>query len=172
MQLKVRRAKSSRGLPKSCGGLGFRDFRSFNQALLAKQVWRLVHRDDSLLYRCLKARYFPRSSILQASIGYRPSFSWRSICSAKDVITEGSIWQIGNGQSVSIWGDPWLPGPGSGKVLSSVKELPSIAKVQDLIDSVQIRWKTDLVDLIFHPNEAIKIKGIPLAWSERNDLET
>ncbi|XP_057416032.1 uncharacterized protein LOC130710699 [Lotus japonicus] len=157
-------------LPKHSGGLGFRDFKCFNEALLAKQVWRLVQNKDSLLYKNLKARYFPRSSILEASVGFRPSFSWRSICAAKDVIKDGSTWKIGNGKAVSIWGDSWLPGPGSGNVLSSIKELPSTAKVDSLIDNIQRSWNTVLVDLIFHPIEAIKIKSIPLAWFEKEDL--
>ncbi|XP_057457734.1 uncharacterized protein LOC130748518 [Lotus japonicus] len=83
--------------PKACGGLGFRDFRSFNDALLAKQVWRLLHREDSLLFKCLKARYFPRSSLLDAPVGFRPSFAWRSICSARPIIKDGFVWKVGNG---------------------------------------------------------------------------
>ncbi|CAN0925270.1 Uncharacterized mitochondrial protein AtMg00310 [Linum grandiflorum] len=51
-------------LPQSAGGPGFRDFSLFNQALLAKQGWRLMHNPGLVLSKVLCAKYYPYTSFL------------------------------------------------------------------------------------------------------------
>ena len=53
--------------------MGFKSFQDFNDALLAKQCWRLVSNPDSLWARVIKARYFPRCSFWEAKKGARAS---------------------------------------------------------------------------------------------------
>jgi hypothetical protein len=59
--------------------MGFKDINAFNEALLAKQVWRILTEPHSLMAKTLKAKYFPQHQFLQAKMGSRPSYSWQSI---------------------------------------------------------------------------------------------
>jgi hypothetical protein len=51
---------------KKVGGMGFRTLREFNLTMLAKQGWRILQNDETLLSSCLKGRYFLRNSFLQS----------------------------------------------------------------------------------------------------------
>ncbi|KAA3480762.1 reverse transcriptase [Gossypium australe] len=94
--------------PKDAGGMDFKNLVLFNKALLAKQVWRILTQPKCLLAKVLKARYYPHSDILAANIGSYPSFTWRSICSARELIVKGLLWRVKNGSCINIWNDPWF----------------------------------------------------------------
>uniref|UniRef100_A0A803P9K1 RNase H type-1 domain-containing protein n=1 Tax=Cannabis sativa TaxID=3483 RepID=A0A803P9K1_CANSA len=58
---------------KSIGGLGFRSLKPFNQAMLAKQAWRIQTNQSPLLTNLFKAKYFSRTTFLNSSLGHSPS---------------------------------------------------------------------------------------------------
>jgi hypothetical protein len=95
--------------PKSEGGMGFRDLKYFNMAMLGKQAWRLMTNPTSLCARILKGKYFPNSNILQAKKGKHTSHTWRAIYDGKNVLQKGIIKRIGNGQNTKVWEDNWIP---------------------------------------------------------------
>ncbi|GAU20573.1 hypothetical protein TSUD_33200 [Trifolium subterraneum] len=93
---------------KKLGGMRFRNLSAFNEALLAKQGWRILAEPQTLLARTLKAKYFPQCKFLQAKPGYRSSYCWQSIQKASWILKRGCLWLIGNGQNTKIWEDRWI----------------------------------------------------------------
>ena len=87
---------------KENGGMEFKEIEKFNDALLAKQVWCMMHNPDSLCYKVFKARFFPNCSILEDNECTVGSYAWKSILSARDVVRKGMVWQDRNGQFVCI----------------------------------------------------------------------
>ena len=115
--------------PKKDGGLGFRDLKAFNIALLAKQGRCLQSNTRSLVHRVLKACYFPDCDFIDAELGQTPSYAWRSIMVAQDVVRDGHQWQVGDGTSIQIWRDKWLPKSSTFQVIFMPNTLPETATV-------------------------------------------
>ncbi|XP_021722379.1 uncharacterized protein LOC110689854 [Chenopodium quinoa] len=135
-------------VPKCFGGMGFKDLEIFNDALLGKQAWRLIHKDDSLLSRVLKAKYYPNSSFLDSYLGVGGSYSWRSVWSSKSLVKEGVIWRIGNGSNVNVWSNPWLADTEGRFVTSPVVE--GITNVSDLVDLENMEWNYEVISTAFN----------------------
>jgi hypothetical protein len=72
--------------PKGQGGIDFRDLRVFNQALLARQAWRLIQFPDSLCARVLKAKYYPQRELIDTMFPGDASPTWRAIEHGLDLL--------------------------------------------------------------------------------------
>ena len=94
--------------PKEQGWLGFQDSCLFNQALLARQAWRLLQAPESLCARVLQPKYYPGSNILSAVSTPNMSYTWRSILYGRELVKAGVRWGIANGQNVRNWQDIWI----------------------------------------------------------------
>lgn len=52
----------------------FEVFRNFNRSLLAKQIWKIIREPSSLVSKILKAQYFKNGDIMDAQLGFKPSY--------------------------------------------------------------------------------------------------
>ena len=89
--------------------MGFRDIRSFNLAMLAKQGWRLLQDQNSLLYSCFKTKYFPQCDFLEVNDCPNSFYVWKSLLVAQPILKKGCCWRVGNGASIRVLKDCWLP---------------------------------------------------------------
>lgn len=158
-------------LSKDKGGMGFRDLVSFNKALLAKQCWRLFQSPKSLTTTIIKAKYYPNTSFMDAKLGTKPSFAWRSIQGARDLIEAGTIWRIGNGQSINIWGDNWIQIPTTYRVQSRPKVLDPSSKVFQLFDQEMVGWDKNLLRSIFTSEEIAAINTKRISQTHQPGLQ-
>jgi hypothetical protein len=161
---------SKMSIPKSKGGMGFRDFNCFNKALLAKQFWRLWCSPDSLVSRIMKAKYYAQSSVLEAKIGSKPSFAWQGILGSCDLVKEGLFWKIGNGEKTRIWGDKWVPRQTTFSIQTGPKSLNPDAKVIELIDRDMNAWNKALLEILFSPEEVNAILKVPINSTREDAL--
>ena len=157
-------------LPKELGDLGFRNFNEFNDALLAKQCWRLISDPNSLWARVLKARYFPHCSFWEAKKGGRASWAWSSLLTGRELICKGSHWQILGGEDVRVWVDKWLP------YLPSRHPMPlgevSVSKnlrVSSLIDYSSYSWNVDFLLHFLSLEDQQAILDLPIGDITRGD---
>jgi hypothetical protein len=148
--------------PKFLGGMGFRDFVIFNQAMLGKQCWCLLTDPSSLCARVLKGRYFPSSDFLSATKPKAASFTWRSILFGRDLLVRGIRWGVGNGEKIDIVSDNWVPGfpVGSFKPLTPI---PANTKVKFLLSDHGVSWDESKVRSFFHNELADTILQIPIS---------
>ncbi|KAK3212813.1 hypothetical protein Dsin_017519 [Dipteronia sinensis] len=159
------------GLPgfieKEDRGINFRNFHVFNQALLAKQGWRLEQNPQSLAAKVVKSCYYPTSSFMKADKGSNGSLLWKSLCLGRELLEIGTRWRIGSSSSVSIFEDRWIPRPVTFKVFTPKVE-NGIWLVSHLRTETGV-WNTPLIQEIFLEDNARSILSIPCSLSRRED---
>ncbi|CAN0884583.1 Uncharacterized mitochondrial protein AtMg00310 [Linum grandiflorum] len=76
--------------------------------MLVKQGWQFLSDPNVLVSQVFKAKYFLKGDFLSAKLGYRPSYVWRSINAAQEMVRDGCHWRIGDGHTAKVFGEPWL----------------------------------------------------------------
>ncbi|XBH85970.1 hypothetical protein VPH35_073750 [Triticum aestivum] len=155
-------------LPKSMGGMGFRDMRGFNQALLAKQAWRLIDMPDSLCARLLKAKYFPAGNLLDSVFSNNGSAVWKGISYGLDLLKKGVIWRVGDGALIRTWRDPWIPRATSFRPITP-KRTSRLNRVSEFLDD-NGAWRMDRLREIFWPMDIDYIVKIRTSPRQRSDF--
>ena len=113
--------------------------------MLAKQMWRLLKDQSSLFYRVFKAKFFPKGSIFEA-LAATSSYAWQNILKSRKVILMGMRWRMGDGKSIDIYRDNWLPGKGFARIVSPQVAALEGAQVAAFINPNTRSWNINLLN--------------------------
>ena len=91
---------------------------------------------------------------MEAREGYEGLYAWRSILKGREVIRQGAKWRVGNGESIKLWGNKWLPSLQSPSFQSPfTAELENVT-VSSLINPLTRQWNIQLLPNLFNQMEA------------------
>ncbi|GAU43492.1 hypothetical protein TSUD_92030 [Trifolium subterraneum] len=182
----VKRQKRSIGLngkvckPKQEGGLGIKDLKLFNIALLGKWWWRLKNENDVLWHRVLVCRYGKSLD----KVNSKSSIWWRDLNLVKkspvqggmDWFEENLVKVVGNGRNTLFWRDPWVGGESLYKIFDRLYDI-SIDKDSLVFDMlvetegvrrINWRWRRNLFQW---ENELVEVCNSLVLGVERKEDE-
>lgn len=81
-------------------------------AAVAHLVWPLLNDSDAWWTRILKQKYLRTTSLEDCVARRSDSRLWKAVLKAKALILEHQRWVIGDGRSVRLLDDHWVPGMG------------------------------------------------------------
>lgn len=143
---------------------------AFNKALITKQAWRIMKHPTSLLSRVYKAKYFRKTSFLEAKALPTSSYAWRSIIQTQPLINRGMKWVIGNGEKVRVWWDNWLPGDNVLPPSGPGTEIHPMLMVKDLFVSGTREWDVAKIRSLIREEDADKVLQIRPSWTGQQDM--
>ena len=83
---------------------------------------------------------------------------------AQPFLKGGVTWKVGNGNSINIWRDKWLP------VSLSHPNMPTqVELVRDLLTTDRQQWNSPLIAELFEPHIAAMINNVALGDGTSRD---
>ena len=101
---------------------------------------------------------------MDAGLGNNPSYVWRSLLVARDIIWEGAVMKVGDSRKIQASKHRWL----SHKPVFLGEDRPNMF-VSDLMDSETKQWDREKIFYLFAYRTRMEILSIPLQNSTAQD---
>ena len=136
-------------------------FNTFNQALLAKQYWRIQKSPNSLLAKTYKAKYFPRTTLQDYKPKSHQSWIWRNLANPSHNLLRKGRWKIGDGHYIPLTHPNWFRCSNHKLIRNNLLG----GSVADLINQDTRTWNQTILKKLYHPNICNEIMHIPIPKS-------
>ena len=116
----------------------------------------------------LKARYYPAGRLEDTVFSGNSSQTWQSIVHGLELLKKGLIWRIGDGASVRIWRDQWIPHP-LARLPISPQGRCRLRRVSELLDD-RGNWNVQLLNQHFMSVDVMEIMKIKVVLRLDRDI--
>ena len=90
------------------------------------------------------------------------SYTWKSICATWPLVEKNLGWRLGNGNSISLWQDNWIPSSGPLLDLSLTQILHHMLKVKvSSVVETSSTWNWAILSSYLPPSVCALIAAIP-----------
>jgi hypothetical protein len=96
-------------MPRNQGGLGIRDMKSINLALIAKLGWKILNNSKNIWVQLLQKKYIKYENFLSSPTPTLTSWFWKGIRMCKSLLQSGSCFQVAVNSDFPIWTTSWVP---------------------------------------------------------------
>ena len=153
--------------PKKYGGIGVRDARQSNIALLGKQAWNMFNSPHKLWVKIYNLKYLVRQNLFQLDgTPQLASPTWRSILKAFFQLRDGFIFRLGKG-NVFLWLDQWLEDGRLGSMVDIINVMDRDIVVKNIWCNGM--WNFDYLATIIL--EHIKLKIMAILFNQQSTSE-
>ncbi|KAK4383923.1 hypothetical protein Sango_3108500 [Sesamum angolense] len=93
--------------PKAEGGLGIRSLITTNQALILKQLWRILQNDGTSIWVDWIQQNRLRHTTIWTFNRDTGSWSWKKMLKLRPLLQWGVVYKVGDGSAFNLWQDIW-----------------------------------------------------------------
>ncbi|MCH88382.1 ribonuclease H, partial [Trifolium medium] len=148
-------------LPKSQGGMGFKDLHIMNDACLLKMNWALLKGEHHLWGQVLLGKYGRGRNARDGVIAHQTdSVLWKAIVNLWPQLQQHVYWAVGDGQKINVWKDKWLDD--KSRICDLIGSVPEDVQSWKLLDIIndQGEWNFNKLHQYVPNNTMQKIKAI------------
>ena len=112
--VELKHSKTKISLLESCkslieGGLGLKNLKLWNKALILRHLWDIFHKKYSLGIQWVHTYLLKGSSLWSAMALNAHSWNWKKMLKLRSIARHCIKMVIGDGQSTFLWQDCWHP---------------------------------------------------------------
>lgn len=147
--------------PMMNGGLGIRTLKMWNIFLWLSWIGKFLTQPSKLSVQILKKKYCKGTNLMNAIPNQSHSAIWRDMLKGRDLLKQGMIYNIGNGEDISLWYHHLV---GDGPLYKHqdivIPETKAHWRVAHIIQNR--KWNLDPIAPLLPHDIIVMIKAIPL----------